>query len=51
MVIAKAAYPDRFQDIDLTQWLLDFYQKVYGVDRETAEKLRPAQWMDWTTEE
>ncbi|HPW72435.1 MAG: ABC transporter substrate-binding protein [Methanothrix sp.] len=51
MVIAKAAYPDRFQDIDLTQWLLDFYQKVYGVDRETAEKLRSAQWMDWTTEE
>lgn len=50
MVIAKAAYPDRFQDIDLAQWLLDFYQKVYGVDRETAEKLRSAQWMDWTTE-
>ncbi len=50
MVIAKAAYPDRFQDIDLSEWLLDFYQNVYGVDRETAEKLRSAQWMDWTVE-
>ena len=51
MVIAKAAYPDQFQDIDLAQWLLDFYKNVYGVDRETAEKLRSAQWMDWTTED
>ena len=51
MVIAKAAYPDQFQDIDLAQWLLDFYKNVYGDDRETAEKLRSAQWMDWTTED
>lgn len=51
MVIAKAAYPDRFQDIDLAEWLLEFYQNVYGVDRETAEKLRSAQWMGWTADE
>lgn len=48
MVIAKAAYPERFTDIDLSNWLLDFYQKVYGVDRKSAEGLRAAQWMDWT---
>lgn len=47
MVIAKAAYPDRFQDINLAEWLLDFYKNVYGVDQETAKKLRSAQWMDW----
>jgi iron complex transport system substrate-binding protein len=51
MIIAKAAYPERFQDIDLTQWLLDFYQNVYGVDHATAEKLRSAQWMDWKVEQ
>ena len=50
MVMAKAAYPDRFKDIDLGEWLLEFYQNVYGVDRETAEGLRSAQWMDWTAE-
>jgi len=50
MVIAKAAYPERFQDIDLGEWLLDFYQNVYNVDRKTAEGLRSAQWMDWTVE-
>ena len=48
MVMAKAAYPKRFADIDLAAWLLDFYQGVYGVNRETAKKLRAAQWMEWT---
>lgn len=47
MVIAKAVYPDRFQDIELNNWLLSFYQQVYGVDLETAEGLRSIQWMDW----
>lgn len=50
MVIAKAAYPERFYDIDLGEWLLDFYKNVYGVDEETAKALRSAQWMDWTVE-
>ena len=48
MVIATAAYPERFRDIDLAQWLIDFYRHVYGVDMATAEKLRSVQWMDWT---
>ena len=47
MVIAKAAYPERFADIDLGEWLLDYYKNVYGVDDETAKALRSAQWMDW----
>jgi len=51
MVIATAAYPELFEDIDLGEWLLDFYMNVYNVDRETAEGLRSAQWMDWTLEE
>lgn len=50
MVIAKTAYPDRFEDIDLGEWLLLFYKKVYGVDDDTARALRSAQWMDWTVE-
>ncbi|MDY6866054.1 MAG: ABC transporter substrate-binding protein [Halobacteriota archaeon] len=50
MVIAKAAYPERFDDIDLSEWLLEFYLNVYGVNVTTAEKLRSAQWMDWTLE-
>jgi len=51
MMIAKAAYPETFEDIDLGEWLLDFYMNVYNVDRDTAIGIRSAQWMDWTAEE
>jgi len=50
MIIAKAAYPEKFADVDLNAWLLDFYQNVYGVDQNTAAQLRAVQWMDWVTE-
>lgn len=50
MVMAKAAYPERFSDIDLGEWLLEFYKNVYGVNSTTAEGLRSVQWMDWTHE-
>jgi len=48
MVMAKTAYPDRFADIDLADWLIDFYRNLYGVDVKTAKRLRDGQWMDWT---
>jgi iron complex transport system substrate-binding protein len=51
MVIAKTAYPELFKDIELAEWLLDFYQNVYGVDRNTAKELRSVQWLDWTHDE
>lgn len=50
MVIAKAAYPEKFGDIDLNEWILSFYQDVYGVDRDVAVRLRSAQLMDWCVE-
>jgi len=50
MVIAKTAYPDRFSDVKLDEWLLEFYKNVYGVNEEKAKELRTAQWMDWTVE-
>jgi len=51
MIIAKAAYPEQFTDIKVHEWVLKFYQNVYGVDEETAIGLRSAQWLDWTVEE
>ncbi|MBN1432893.1 MAG: ABC transporter substrate-binding protein [Methanomicrobiaceae archaeon] len=47
IVIAKAAYPELFEDLALDDWVLEFYMNVYDVDQTTAEKLRTAQWMDW----
>lgn len=51
MIMAKACHPRLFEDIRVSSWVLDFYEKVYGVDRETAEGLRSAQWLDWTVDE
>ncbi|ADN35286.1 periplasmic binding protein [Methanolacinia petrolearia DSM 11571] len=51
MVIAKAAYPELFEDIELEEWLIEFYMNVYGVDQATAEELLYAQWMEWCIEE
>ena len=50
MVIAKIAYPERFEDIELSDWLIEFYKNLYGVDDTDAKGLRSAQWMDWTLE-
>ena len=47
MVIAKAAYPELFEDLALDDWVLEYYMNVYAVDQATAEKLRTAQWRDW----
>ncbi|MBU0969999.1 MAG: ABC transporter substrate-binding protein, partial [Proteobacteria bacterium] len=51
MVMAKAAYPERFKDIRLCHWLTQFYMNVYQIDRPTAQKLISCQWMDWACEE
>lgn len=47
LIIAKAAYPDRFADISVYDFACRFYQDVYGVDEETARKLRSHQLLDW----
>lgn len=51
MILAKACYPELFSDIMINEWVLEFYQKVYGVDEDVAKGLRSAQWLDWTVEE
>jgi iron complex transport system substrate-binding protein len=47
MVMARAAYPERFTDIDFCRWLHQFYMTVYGVSQDTATQLVSCQWMDW----
>lgn len=47
LIMAKAAYPDRFKDIKVYDFALKFYQDVYGVNEETAKGLRSTQILDW----
>ena len=50
LIIAKAAYPERFADISVYDFALRFYQEVYGVNEETARGLRSTQLLDWMAE-
>jgi iron complex transport system substrate-binding protein len=47
LIIAKAAYPDLFADVDVYGFALTFYQQVYHVDEATARGLRSTQLLDW----
>ena len=39
MIEAKAVYPDRFKDIDLDNWIRDYFKDLYGVDDDKAAEL------------
>ncbi len=42
MIAAKAIYPDRFDDIDLEEWIGNYFKELYGVDDEKANELKDA---------
>ncbi|NQE53048.1 hypothetical protein C5S29_05605 [ANME-1 cluster archaeon GoMg3.2] len=42
MIEAKAVYPERFKDIDLDEWIGNYFQGLYHVDDETVEELKEA---------
>ena len=46
LIMAKGACPDRFRDIAVSQWALEFYRRTYGVDERQAAALRRAQWLE-----
>jgi len=50
LVIAKAAYPERFADLSVYAFALEFYQTVYKVDEAGAKGLRSTQLLDWMAE-
>lgn len=51
MIMAKAAYPERFSDLRVHEWALGFYQRIYGVEEAVAREIRSVQWLDWMEEE
>lgn len=50
LIIAKAAYPAKFQDITVHSFALQLYKELYGVDDETAKGLASTQILDWMLE-
>lgn len=50
LIIAKAAYPDRFKDVGVHAFALQLYKDLYGVDDATAGDLASTQLLDWMLE-
>ena len=50
LIIAKAAYPQLFEDIKVHEYALELYMKAYGIDKTLAEQVRSKQFLDWTVE-
>jgi iron complex transport system substrate-binding protein len=48
MIMAKGAFPERFADVAVHQWVLGFYRQTYAVDDAAARLLRRSQWLEWT---
>ena len=50
LIMAKGVYPERFRDIRVHEWALEFYRQTYRIDNHQALALRRGQWLDWTAE-
>lgn len=47
MIEAKFTYPERFQDVNIGQWLNDYHMKLYGIDEETAQEIKKGLCLEW----
>ena len=47
LTAAKSAYPERFEDIHVGEWLNEYHQTIYGLNEEEAQKLKEIQQLDW----
>lgn len=47
LIAAKSAYPDRFEDITVSQWLNEYHKTLYGLTEEEAQKIKEIQQLDW----
>ncbi|MCR8679082.1 MULTISPECIES: ABC transporter substrate-binding protein [Campylobacter] len=48
LIIAKAAHQQEFKDINIAEFAIEFYKKLYNIDDEKAKMLRKTQLLDWT---
>lgn len=51
LIEAKAAYPDRFRDINVGEQLTKHYKAAYGLDDDQVKSLKEEMELDWMDEE
>lgn len=50
MIIAKGTFPERFSNLAVSDWILDFCKRTYAIGADEARLLRRSQWLEWTAE-
>ncbi len=50
LTAAKSAYPEKFEDIQVGEWLNEYHQSLYGLSEEEAQKIKEIQQLDWMDE-
>jgi|GEM_PF-79563 len=43
MIEAKCIYPEKFEDIDLDEWIGDYYRDIYDIDDDKIEEVKSSQ--------
>ena len=51
LIEAKAAYPKRFEDVNVGEQLTTHYKEIYGLDDDQVEELKVLMGLDWMDEE
>ena len=51
LIEAKAAYPDRFEDVNVGDQLTEHYKAFYGLDDAQVKTLKEGMYLDWMDEE
>jgi len=51
LIEAKAAYPERFEDVNVGEKLTEHYKALYGLDDDQVEELKVIMGLDWMDEE
>jgi iron complex transport system substrate-binding protein len=47
MIEAKRIYPEKFEDIDLEEWIGDYYRDLYDMDDDKIEEVKSSQLLYW----
>ncbi len=47
LVMAKAIYPEKFADIIFHEFAIEYYQKIYPINKKKANELLSHQILDW----
>jgi iron complex transport system substrate-binding protein len=47
MIEAKAIYPEKFEDVIVSEWVDDYHRKLYGVDDETVQEIKKGLCLEW----